>query len=463
MAPTKKAAVFVRGKATKSTDISRKRSALASREGGKPTVQAKRRRLGNMLDNSSEEEIVVIGGNSGRPIELKAPTSFAERKRRRATLSMAEVFAESTKEEKAPTDHAAAFVAGSTALYTWGVPSSKPISAVGNLRRHKGLRGFGVRRGKNSAFVKFMYGTNSDEGEGEDAITPFRFLDLPLEIRWEIYGHLLIHPRPILMHADWHTVHINSPQDHTILRASKQILLESTQFLYEKNIFHAVVNSKPMSIELISNPMDGFIKKEFLSYLKNVIVECHFDAVSGRRKFDMIAATAKCLNILVMSEALLDSVTLVMSSPMRDTVLPSVLQLGAASTTALQSAKRMVDKPIPEYFKAPNSKIMRIIPKLRCKVLNIVLRLPKKKRLVVSINLRGLLGNQDKSGWFACERVAKLSERKSVHQVKTNLLGLQKRFEDIFEDYETAIINGKARLLDEDETLADGLRLASLS
>jgi hypothetical protein len=463
MAPIKKAAVSGRGKATKSSDASRKRSAPASREGGKPTVQTKRRRLDNMLDDSSEEEIVVIGGNSGRPIELKAPTSYAQRKRRRATLSMAEVFAESTKEEEAPTDYAAEFVAGSTALYTWGVPTSKPVFAVGNLRRHKGLRGFGVRRGKNSAFVKFMYGTNSGEGEGEDAITPFRFLDLPLEIRWKIYSYLLIHPKPILMHADWHTVHINSPQDHTILRASKQILLESTQFLYEKNIFHAVVNSKPMPIGLISNPMDGFIKKEFLPYLKNVIVECHFDSVSGRRNFDMIGATAKCLKILVMSEALLDSVTLVMSSPMRHTVLPSVVQLGPAPTTALQLANPMVDKPIPEYFKAPDSKIMRIIPKLRCRVLNIVLRLPEKRRLVASINLRGLPGNQDKSGWFAGERVAKLSARELAYQVKTDLSGLQKRFEDILKDYETAIIDGKARLLDEDETLADGLKLASRS
>jgi hypothetical protein len=369
---------------------------------------------------------------------------------------MAEVFAESTKEEKAPTDHAAGFVSGSMALYTWGVPISNPISAVGNLRRHKGLRAFGVCRGKNSAFTKFMYSSDSD---GEDPITPFRFLDLPLEIRRKIYSYLLIHPKPIFVHADWHAVHVNPPQDHTILRVSKKILLESTQFLYEKNIFHAVVNSKLLSRGLNSNPVDGFIKKEFLPYFKNVIVECHFDSVSGRRKYDMIGATANCLMILAMSEALLDSVTLVM----RHIILPSAVQQATHSTTLLQLANPMAGKSIPEYFKTPDSKIMRIITKLRCKVLNIVLRLPERRRLVVSINLRGLPVNQDKSDWFADEKVAKLRARKLAHQVETDLLGLKKRYEDIFEDYEKAIVDGKARLMGEDESLADGLKLASRS
>lgn len=441
MAPTQKV-----------TSSGRRKSSKATAASQKPKIQAKRRRLDTLLDNDSEEERVVIASNSKRPIELKSPTSFAERKRRHATLSMAEVFAESSKKDEVPIDHAAAFVTGSTALYTWGVPISQPIPAVGNLRRHKGLRGFGLRRGKDSGFEKFVYGSNPDEG-GDDTITPFRFLDLPLEIRWKIYGYLLIHPKPILIYPDWYTVHVTSPQDHTILRASKQILLESTQFLYEKNIFRAVVNSKT-AMGTKSNPMDGFIKKEFLPYLKNVIVECHFDRCPSRWNYDMVAATASCLKILAMSEALLDSVTLVMNPLMKLTGPSTILQLAADPSNGLNIA-------IPEYFKAPSSKIMRIIPKLRCKVLNIVLRLPEKRRLVVSINLRGLPVNQDKSGWFAGERAAQLSARKLAHQVKTDLLGLQKRFEDIFEDYEKAIMDGKARLMNDDESLADGMRLAS--
>lgn len=79
----------------------------------------------------------------------------------------------------------------------------------------------------------------------------------------------------------------------------------------------------------------------------------------------------------------------------------------------------------------------------------------------MSINLRGLPVNQDKGGWFAEERVAKLTARKLAHQVKTDLVGLEKRFENIFEDPDKAIMEGKARVMGEDETLADGMRLAS--
>jgi hypothetical protein len=447
MAPRQRAAVSGRGKNAKSTASLRKTSAASPPESERPNGQTKRRHYYNMLDEPSEEEKVIAGGNSKRPIEIKAPTSIAARKRRRETLSMAEIFTESSKIEEVPKDHAAEFVAGSTALYTWGAPTSQPVPAVRNERRHKGLRGLGLRRGKDSAFVQFMFGSGVDEGS-DDTETPFRFLDLPLEIRWKIYGYLLIHPKPILLHSNWKHVHVNSPQDHTILRASKQILLESTQFLYEKNVFHAVVSSSPARR---SYPTGGFIKKEFLPYLRNAIVECRFDWPSAMSETNMVGPIATCLSTLVMNEALLDSLTLVMT-PVTHLTGPS---------SALVLTHPMVVKPIPEYFKAPASKIMRVIPKLRCKILNIIIRMPDRKRVLVSLNLRGLPVNQDKGGWLAGERVAKLTAGKLAHQVKMDLVGLGKRFEDIFENPEKAIMEGKARFMEEGESQADGLRLAS--
>jgi len=152
-----------------------------------------------------------------------------------------------------------------------------------------------------------------------------------------------------------------------------------------------------------------------------------------------------------MNEALLDSLTLVMT-PVTHLTGPS---------SAMVLTHPMVVKPIPEYFKAPASKIMRVIPKLRCKILNIIIRMPDRKRVLVSLNLRGLPVNQDKGGWLADERVAKLTAGKLAHQVKMDLVGLEKRFEDIFENPEKAIMEGKARFMGEGESQADGLRLAS--
>jgi len=451
MAPKTKPASSGSSKVARATVASQKRPGAAPRGVGKSKARPKRPNYSGMLQKpyEDEEEKVIIGGNSKRPIGLKAPTSFAERNRRRTKLSMAEIFAESSKIEEAPIDHAAEFVAGSTALYTWGAPTTQPVPAVRNERRHRGLIGFGVRRGKGSAFVKFMFGSGTDDG-GDDIVVPFRFLDLPLEIRWKIYGYLLIHQKPILMHPDWRRVHAVSPQDHTILRVSKQILLESTQFLYEKNIFQAVINPVEVSSGLERYPTNRFIKKEFLPYIRNVVLDCRFGSLSGVPK-DMAGPIATCLSKVVMSEALLDSLTLIIN-PLMHLTNPS---------TALVLSFPVVGKSIPQYFKTPTSKVMRIIPKLRCKVLNIIIRMPDRKKVLVSLNLRGLPVNQYKEGWFAEDRVAKLTARKLAQNVKMDLIGLEKRFEDIFDNIEKAIMEGKARLMKEDETLADGMRLAS--
>jgi hypothetical protein len=120
----------------------------------------------------------------------------------------------------------------------------------------------------------------------------------------------------------------------------------------------------------------------------------------------------------------------------------------------------LVGKPIHEYFKVPSSKLMRVIPKLRCKILNIIVRMQDGKRVLVTLSLKDLPVNQDKGGWFAKDKVAILTARKLARKVKDDLVGLEKRFEDIFQDYQKAIKEGKARLMDERESKADGMKLA---
>lgn len=457
MPPKQKATFSGHGKSSKSAGTLKKRSAATSSHGEKPKTAAKRRRTGlpnPSMDEDLEEQTVVIGESSSKPIELKNPTSFAERKRRRATLSMKEIFAESSKKEEVIEDFAAEFGSGSMALYTWGPPINQPVPAVRNMRRHGGFRALGFCRGKQTAFERFMFGTKPDAINEDDTSTPFRFMDLPLEIRWRIYGYVLIHPKPILVYSDWQTVHYDNRQDHTLLRASKQILLETTQFLYEKNVFHAVIQSVPP-------PKRGgkFIKKEFLPYLRNVIVECEPETrYVPWGEYDMVNAVTKCFQILVRSECFLDSLTLLMS--------PTKGKATASLSNVTQPNAFFLIRPVPatsfaKYFEVPASKIMRVIPKLRCKVFNIILRLPEKKRVLVSIDLRGLPVNQDKSGWFAEDKIAKHSWRKRAEQVKSDLMGLGKRCQEIFEDHEKAIMEGKARLLEDFEQFGDGMMLAS--
>lgn len=418
----------------------RKQSAGASGQDEKPKRQAKRRRMDSQMDETSEKERVVIGASSGRPIEIKTPTSFASRKRRRTLLSMREVLAESSKEEEALGDFIAAFAPGSTAQDTWGITINGPVPAVQNLRRHRGFKAFGFRRGKTSAFEKFIFGDGS-EGSKDEA--PFRFMDLPLEIRWKVYGYLLIYPDPVFPSSDWRTICFNVRQNHAIFRASKQIFLESTEFFYQKNVFYVLIS--PL---ILPAPYDKFIGEKFLPYLKNVILEPNL----RWPHFNVIQAIAGCIGILVRRGTFLDSLTLVMS-PQRESI--------TTPNTYTYNTVTGHNMTLISCFEAPASKIMRIIPKLRCKVLNIVLRMSENKNVLVCINLRGLPVNNREGGWLANDNAKRWRERKLAAEVKANLIGLKKRVEDILEDPEKAILDGKARLLADDERSWDGMRLES--
>ena len=72
-------------------------------------------------------------------------------------------------------------------------------------------------------------------------------------------------------------------------------------------------------------------------------------------------------------------------------------------------------------------------------------------RLLITLNLRGLhLGVIEVGKLANAETIKMALARAKV--VEDQLLGLKKRFEEVFDDDEQAIIDGKCRLLDEDET-----------
>jgi hypothetical protein len=105
------------------------------------------------------------------------------------------------------------------------------------------------------------------------------------------------------------------------------------------------------------------------------------------------------------------------------------------------------------------SKLMKVLCNLRCKYLNIVMKKPRKKRLLLSVDIRFLPANVDETGWLGGENTIKRLRGKRTNVVRKDLLSLKQRFEEVFMDDEKAIAEGKCRLLEEDESLEDGMAL----
>ncbi|KAI2609514.1 uncharacterized protein GGS25DRAFT_219193 [Hypoxylon fragiforme] len=114
-----------------------------------------------------------------------------------------------------------------------------------------------------------------DNGSSGDVTSYFRFLDLPLELRNEVYAHLLVQPHPIACARRWFTTaarHLrqlareNAPdccggrttttayacahydarlRPHTgILRSCRRLSAEALDVLYARNVFHVELERK---------------------------------------------------------------------------------------------------------------------------------------------------------------------------------------------------------------------------
>src|SRR6266702_879403 len=68
-------------------------------------------------------------------------------------------------------------------------------------------------------------------------------LRIPLEIREKIYAHLLVYKRPIIVKEDWITVERNPFQSHAILQTCQQFSEEASRYVYQSNIFRAVLRN----------------------------------------------------------------------------------------------------------------------------------------------------------------------------------------------------------------------------
>lgn len=411
MAPKPSGKSLVGKKASKLSKASKSKPEAIAGNGIRKGVTASRHLSSPQSNDTSR------GRNGIRKPANRFPKAkfYATRKRIRKHCSMASVLGNSLNSDEVPVDHGSKFGEGSTARLTWGIVSDQPVSAISKQRRHGGFRELGLRRGKRSAFEPLMFMPYLQDDD--ENIKTSLILAIPLEVRQNIYEFLLVHKLPIILDCNWQNVRSTATLDLTILTVNKQVLQEGTQFLFEKNVFQALVEHSSYSM---SSPI---IEAKFLPHLRNVVIEFPRQQWTGNDLDVMVHS----INILIQKNTSLDSLTTIIS--------PQRIGIPAVNAGFDDDAITFAN-----FFEAPASKLMRRITKLRCKTWYIVVRLSKTKRVLISIDMTGTTGNQSDGGWFADDIITKRIGCKKTKMVKDELLGLKAKIEQIFEDNERAVI-----------------------
>jgi hypothetical protein len=333
------------------------------------------------------------------------------------------------------------FGAHSDTHYTWGKTEAKPIAAI----KRKGGKGPRLRMKQIGGFPRGLFPwMGEDSPEPIIPNSPYRsaFLRLSLEIRERIYSHLLVYMRPIIVQHDWEIVEHKLHRNNNIIFVCKQISHEATSFLYKNNAFRAILRPPPSSFYY----RDTFsIPARFVPLFKNVIIQCERD------HYHLQWFEKACASVRKLHEAnvALDALTVV-TFPQR---------IGMSHTAVGMEAHPVT---FADFF-YEKAQFMAELKKLNCKLLNVVVKKTDDEenrwRLLISLDLKYLHAGALEEGMLANEETIRLASTKA-EAVWKELLGLKKRFEDVFEDDDLAQQVGKCRLLDEDETYENGLGLA---
>jgi hypothetical protein len=408
-----------------------------------PITQSSKR-AADSVDLPCIQDLITNKITANRP-PTKEPSSLASRKRRRAGLSMGEIYAGDVEDEgENPRNHSEEFAPDSTVHNTWGVPATGPFHAA-RKRRHIGLQGLVVCRGKQSAFAKYkmeeMIETEPCAPNNPERCILLRF---PLEIRWEIYGYLLIHDKNILVHSDLSTVHPINPPNHSVLRICKQMALEATCFMYEKNVFHVLVRQAPREMFCAN-----MIYQKYLPFLRKVIIEPAKENWSSK----WLKATAGCIEKLTTAGTVLESLTIIISPQKLGPKISLVgMEQGPISFSDWFFATPKV--PLKDHMKhVPVSCLMLELVKLRCKVINIIIRLGEGKKALISLNVGRLKINQVTDNWLPPKPEVMWRKRCNEILLKRELRDLKARIEAVFMHPEKMIDEGKARWMDKNSNL----------
>ncbi|KAI9046575.1 hypothetical protein LZ554_009319 [Drepanopeziza brunnea f. sp. 'monogermtubi'] len=325
---------------------------------------------------------------------------------------------------------------------SWGVPERSPIEASRRPRQKKGRSIRRVRGGGGVADAETAYLAMFEDMQAERAPPPRRpncqsrspILRIPLEVREEIYAHLLIYPAPIQVMADWTTLERNPSSssssaavDPSLLLVCKQFGAEATRFIYRHNTFQSLIR-KPATAVFRRFGMPMTLPTRFHSLLRNIEIDC------TKACWDMAwhERAAEGLDSLVTAGAVISTMTVML-----------VPQRVGMSSTALGDEASPVTFADFLWYPGP---FMRAVCRLAPRKLVVVVKKTGKKRLGMELDLTYLRVGTVEDNLMANEETLKIRKARSG-ALEKELVGLKDRFEEIFEDDEGAVREGKCWLI----------------
>jgi len=424
-------------------------------------------------------------------------SSLADRRRRAPTCSLASL-RELEDEDCIDSDFIARFGISSDSHYTWGKTEIAPIVATKKKGRQSRLR---RQAGSGKQDIAAYYGGHEESPEPEPN-SPDRSIlrRFPLEIRERIYGIFLLYDKPIIVKYDLRLVERVNLRTHPLLRVCKQISEETSSFIYRQNVFRTILRTPldtyhlheyvlpktfvfpchfltsrhtfTLSIPAILTPRPTrsfTISPKFPSLIRNIVIEC----VKDNWNTDWYEKATLTLRTLVTAKTVLSSLTLV--------IIPQKVGLSETALDIIES------NPITFadflWYSGPLMEALRNIP---CKIFNIVVKIPiyypifgpendprllknlkrkipteivEYKRYLISMDLTYLARAGIEEGALNNEETVRMKMARN-RDINMALRGLKKRVEEIAEDEEKALMEGKCRRLADEEKIQDAFSLA---
>jgi hypothetical protein len=361
----------------------------------------------------------------------KGVTSKAAREKKRFKLSLSSLNDE--VDEKYITTLSQRLIGESR--NSWGTPELRPIAAQKQQRRrnYKNLASGDLEE----EWRAMMEAARATKKPPPPSIpnSPDRsaLLRLSMEVREEIYGYLLGYNDPILVKHDLITVERNPFQDRSIVLVCKQIAAEASAFIYRTNSVRAIFRRPNFVSRQYEEP--STIETKFHQYFRNVIIDCTSDCWN----LDWQEKATRSIERLIEAKSYIATLTLV--------VVP---QRVGMSTTALGVEANPIT--FADFMWYPGE-FMTALRKLAPQLLKIIIKKGPKghvKRLEFSIDLTHLqAGSQENVLMTNPEAIQ--TGRMREEAVHAELIGLKQRFEEIFEDDELAINEGKCKLVADNE------------